>query len=1255
MNCPRCGRENREGRKFCAECAAPLSLLCPHCQAPNEPGEKFCGECGKSLTAESPPTPTPTPAPSKSATPPPSAAAPSAFVGERYQAIKFLGEGGKKKVFLAKDTLLDREVAFALIKHEGLDDTARLRIRREAQAMGRLGSHPHIVTVFDLGEENGQPYMVTEFMRGGDVEHLIDKAPNHRVPMERVLQLGNQVAEGLKYAHERGIVHRDLKPGNVWLTQEGAAKIGDFGLALPLNRSRLTREGMMVGTVAYMPPEQAMGGEVTPKADLYSLGCMLYECIAGRPPFLGDDAVAVIGQHLHTPPVAPSWHNAKCPRDLEALVLRLLAKDPEQRPASAAEVLTALEGVDLSAVTERAEEESRSLDSLAGGVFVGRQREMGELKASLEDALAGRGRLAMLVGEPGIGKTRTALELATYAGLRQAQVLWGRCYESQGMPAYWPWVQAIRSYVREREPSRLKAEMGSGAADIAEIVSDVRERLPDLKAPPPLEDPEAARFRLFDSIASFFKSAAKAQPLVLILDDLHWADKSTLLLLQFVAGELAQARILIIGTYRDVELSRKHPLAQALGELTRERAFQRVLLRGLSQEDVERFIELTSGIKPPEGLVKAVYTQTEGNPMFVNEVVRLLVQEGELKPERIKGRKSWSLRIPEGVREVIGRRLTRLSERCNQVLTVAAVLGREFSLAQLVKMLPDLTEARLLDILEEALAARVVEELPKTLGAFQFTHALIQETLLQELSLTRRVRLHADIAEALEALYGKDAPAHAAELAHHYAEAEMALGTDKLVKYSLLAGEKALADRAHEEALAHFQRALEAKKDQPMDADLAAIYHGLGRAENALLMNQPMAQHLTAAFDYYLNVGDVPHAIAVAATTFTDNPGLALMMPVVERALAAVPEGSIQAGRLLCLQAAHLLQNCGDAEGSVRVSARALAIARQQGDQQLELRALTTGAVVMGGAQNGEEWLRRGFELLRTVDSPREESGLHFIATTLYQQRGDVNEALAHGKAMLQAAERLHERARLRTALTRLALLAMDLGDWATARDYVERAQATAGDMLGLQTRMRLESELGNIERADLCLQQVQELEMSVNAATAAALWIVLCARRTGNARWLHAAMDTAKRALSALSPTSMYALLAEVILALAAAEEHDAAGAREHLDASEKAQVLLGFYALSGALGIIAHAAGELEKGASYFEEEIARCRKGGYRPPLAWACCDYADLLLDRKAPGDEERAMALLDESLEISRDLGMVPLMERVLGRRKILKA
>ena len=171
---------------------------------------------------------------------------PTSFANGRYQVKRFLGEGGKKKVYLAHDTTLDREVAFALIKSEGLDETSRARIQREAQAMGRLGSHAHIVTVFDLGEENGQPYMVTELMGGGDVEGLIDKAQDHRLPLEQAIKIAQETCRGMEFAHSRGIVHRDLKPGNVWLTEDGIAKIGDFGLAVALDRSRLTIEGMMV-------------------------------------------------------------------------------------------------------------------------------------------------------------------------------------------------------------------------------------------------------------------------------------------------------------------------------------------------------------------------------------------------------------------------------------------------------------------------------------------------------------------------------------------------------------------------------------------------------------------------------------------------------------------------------------------------------------------------------------------------------------------------------------------------------------------------------------------------------------------------------------------------------------------------------------------------------------------------------------------------------------------------------------------------
>ncbi len=211
------------------------------------------------------------------------------------------------------------------------------------------------------------------------------------------------------------------------------------------------------------------------------------------------------------------------------------------------------------------------------GTFVGRQREMGELKAALEDAIAGRGRLVMLAGEPGIGKTRTAQELAYDAEARGAKVLWGWCYELEGAPPYWPWIQPLRSYIQEKGSAELRSQMRPGASDIAQVVPEVRQALPDLEPSPTLE-PEQARFRLFDSITNFLKNAAQSQPLLLVLEDLHWADHSSLMLWEFVGKEISNARVMLLGTYRDVEVGRRHPLSQALGSLIREPSFRRVQL-----------------------------------------------------------------------------------------------------------------------------------------------------------------------------------------------------------------------------------------------------------------------------------------------------------------------------------------------------------------------------------------------------------------------------------------------------------------------------------------------------------------------------------------------------------------------------------------------------------------------------------------------------------------------------------------------------
>jgi predicted ATPase len=263
-------------------------------------------------------------------------------------------------------------------------------------------------------------------------------------------------------------------------------------------------------------------------------------------------------------------------------------------------------------------------------VFVGRERELAELLAGLDDALAGRGRLFLIAGEPGIGKSRLTDELAALARQRGVRVLYGRCWEAGGAPTYWPWVQALRARVREQAAEELREQLGAGASELAQILPEVREVLGDVAAPTSL-DPEGARFRLFDAAAAFLRRASAEQPLLIVLDDLHAADAPSLLLLQFVAGELTDARILLVCAYRDVDVGSDTQLASTVRELARQPATRWAQVRGLSEPDVDRLIEASSGVTVRASVVAAVYRETEGNPLFVQEVVRLLVDEGRLE------------------------------------------------------------------------------------------------------------------------------------------------------------------------------------------------------------------------------------------------------------------------------------------------------------------------------------------------------------------------------------------------------------------------------------------------------------------------------------------------------------------------------------------------------------------------------------------------------------------------------------------------
>ena len=341
----------------------------------------------------------------------------------------------------------------------------------------------------------------------------------------------------------------------------------------------------------------------------------------------------------------------------------------------------------------------------ANGTLLGRERELDALCAGLEEAIAGHGRLFLISGEPGIGKSRLLDEFARHASSMGVRVLPGRCWEAGGAPAYWPWCQSIRAYVRTCDTELLASELGSGASDVAELVPEVRERLAGVPAPSRSRDPDTARFRLFDSTTAFLRRVAVREPLVLVLDDLHAADAPSLILLQFLARELAETRILVLAGYRDTELARASALTLTLVALRRESVTRALPLAGLARDDVAHFIRLTTGIDAPESLVSAINAQTEGNPLFLGEVVRLLEQEGRLTAtgEGMSPR----LGIPQGVREAISLRLGLLSEACYEILILASMLGREFRLDTLGRV-SELSSNDILEDLDEALVSGLI-------------------------------------------------------------------------------------------------------------------------------------------------------------------------------------------------------------------------------------------------------------------------------------------------------------------------------------------------------------------------------------------------------------------------------------------------------------------------------------------------------------------------------------------------------------------
>jgi DNA-binding SARP family transcriptional activator len=909
---------------------------------------------------------------------------------------------------------------------------------------------------------------------------------------------------------------------------------------------------------------------------------------------------------------------------------------------------------------DHAGDSGRAAAQLPQSVFVGRERELETLIAGLDGSLAGHGALYLLVGEPGIGKSRLAEELAGHARARGAGVLVGRCWEAGGAPAYWPWVQCLRAQIRETEPETLRTQLDTGAEHLAQLLPELRDLFPDLPQPPALE-PEGARVRLFDATTGFLKRAASTRPLVLVLDDLHAADAPSLLLLRFLARELSDSQLLVIGAYRDVDPTVREPLAPTLAALARESATDQIALAGFSDSDVADYIELAVSSAPPPQLVERIHHETEGNPLFVTEVVRLLDAEGQL----VEGAK---LSIPPSVRAVIGERMGRLSAPCQRVLVLASVLGRGFGL-DAVAQLSALRRDELLEILDEAMAERVVGGVPGSPGQLRFAHALIRDTLYDELTPARRMKLHRQAGEALEAVYATDIEPHLAELAHHFFAAAPAGSEDQAIRFAWRAGDRAASQLAYEEAARLYEMALTLVEEDVARCELhLALGEVRARAGDTRAAKEPFRDAAELAEGLGLAEHLARAALGYGGRLLWDaSRDDESLVPLLERALAAQGDrDSTLRARLLAKLAGGPLRDASfGRERKAALGQEGLEMARRIGDR-------ATVAYALGGYIEAlqlspdytPEVLERANELVEVAlevgDKELAWDGCEhlFCASLELGDPGSANEAV---EAMARLAEQLRQPAQDWGATVYRALLALLEGRLAEAEQLILRARSlgeravswNAAVSYGLQVYL-LRWEQGRLE-------EVEELvRASVEEYPTYPIWRCVLAHMAAElghgAESRDAFEGLAADDFSGL-PFDEEWLVGMGFLAETARLLGDTARAavlyRLLLPYAERVAVAypeISTGSVARGLGLLAGMLGRWDEAVNHFESAVQVNRHMGARSWVAHTRHDYALMLLERAGPGDRERASGLLAEAEATCGDLGMETWAARAHSRR-----
>ncbi len=871
----------------------------------------------------------------------------------------------------------------------------------------------------------------------------------------------------------------------------------------------------------------------------------------------------------------------------------------------------------------------------------------------------------MLAGEAGIGKTWIAREVARQAAGRGAIVLWGSSLEGDWQPPYGPWVEALGEYVRSSEAEGLGRALGPGAAALAQIVPEIRVILPDTAPAPPLS-PSEERLRLYEGVTQFLLAIATRSPVLLVLDDLHWADRDSLGLLHSLARFVPRSHLMVVGAYRDVEVepSRGHPLTELLANLHRQDAYHHILLRGLAQDEVAEYLAHWAGQALPVGLVESIYAQTDGNPFYVREVFRHLLEERKILQRSGRWSTDFSLGelgIPEGVRRVVERRVACLSEETGRMLRLAAAFRGTFGFRSL-QALMELPEEVLLGCLDEALAAGLVSVVDLEPPMYDFAHAIVRQTLYDRLNPDRRARLHRRIARALREVYAGHESRHAAEIAVQYHASIGLPGEGEGVPYALAAAEQASAGYAHERAVTFLRmgRDLSAESEAGVRADVLCKL-AVAEAEALQLMEgRETAEEALAAM---LEAGAEPVEraafLALVGRALKDGGAEpSLWEPLVERGISLCGERRDLAWARLTLLCDSLEPVSGGGIGAARWlghDALAVSIARASGDEDDYARTLDALE-----SRTPEE-TSRVLTLARTWERPTAIMRvLDMVGRDLLKRGETYREAVELYQELLATSERCGSIAGQGEALLQLAVTQAQLGELSLAQQMGRRAHemiARLGPAHELRFQERgLAVTLAYFLDADWSAmaagasQFVTALGETQNPrAHLAAACAALAQGRTGSGTEAHGLLEVLTPVIACIEPT-IYVHQATVLFASTAVWDVGAAEfaptylrlARDIIEAGFGRNMLVHELTVARMTALL----GDIVEASNCFGHAREVLDAGGLRTSRAIADYDEA-LALVRAGSADREHILALLDAALASFHSLGMTGWAKRAL--------